>query len=242
VAGGNDQAAGLGGHLVHRHPLVPQRRPQEGHVEARVEEGLGHAGALLHDQARVGVAGDEPSIPTRNSGGSPCAGLAIAPGPLMVALLSWPAGALAGRVGARRLVLPGAALLAAACAWWIAAAGTTPDHLNDMLAPTILTGAGVALTFPTLAGAAVSALPPERTATGSALFNMARQIGGVVGIAAFVAILGAGAPDLAGFRAGWAMMAVAALAAGAVAALLPAPGRTAPAERGSAGTSSATAP
>jgi MFS family permease len=170
------------------------------------------------------------------------AGLAIAPGPLMVALLSWPAGALAGRVGARRLVLPGVALFAAACAWWIAAAGTTPDYLRDMLAPTILTGAGVALTFPTLAGAAVSALPPERTATGSALFNMARQIGGVVGIAAFVAILGAGAPDLAGFRAGWAMMALAALAAGAVATLLPAPGRTAPAERGYAGTSSAAAP
>jgi MFS family permease len=125
------------------------------------------------------------------------AGLAIAPGPLVVALLSWPAGALAGRVGARRLVLPGVALFAAACAWWIAAAGTT---------------------------------------------HMARQTGGVVGIAAFVAILGAGAPDLAGFRAGWAMMALAALAAGAVATLLPAPGRTAPAERGYAGTSSAAAP
>ena len=32
------------------------------------------------------------------------AGLAIAPGPLMVALLSWPAGSLAGRLGPRRLV------------------------------------------------------------------------------------------------------------------------------------------
>jgi hypothetical protein len=122
---------------------------------------------------------------------------AVAPGHLVVALLSWPAGALAGRVGARRLVLPGVALFAAACAWWIAAAGTT---------------------------------------------HMARQTGGVVGIAAFVAILGAGAPDLAGFRAGWAMMALAALAAGAVATLLPAPGRTAPAERGYAGTSSAAVP
>jgi EmrB/QacA subfamily drug resistance transporter len=170
------------------------------------------------------------------------AGLAIAPGPLMVALLSWPAGALAGRVGPRRLVLPGVTLFAAACAWWIVGAGTTPDYLADMLPSTILTGAGVALTFPTLAGAAVSALPPGRTATGSALFNMARQIGGVVGIAALVAILGTGAPDLAGFRAGWAMMAAAAVAAGAVVTLLPAPRRAPPAERPYAETSSAAVP
>jgi EmrB/QacA subfamily drug resistance transporter len=167
------------------------------------------------------------------------AGLAIAPGPLMVALLSWPAGALAGRFGARRLVLPGVGLFAAACAWWIASAGTTPDYLRDMLPSTILTGAGVALTFPTLAGAAVSALPPERTATGSALFNMSRQIGGVVGIAAFVALLGGGLPDLAGFRAGWALMAAAALAAGAVATLIPAPKPSGPVERPYAETSSA---
>jgi EmrB/QacA subfamily drug resistance transporter len=167
------------------------------------------------------------------------AGLAIAPGPFMVALLSWPAGALAGRFGARRLVLPGVALFAAACVWWIATAGTTPDYLRDMLPSTILTGAGVALTFPTLAGAAVSALPPERTATGSALFNMSRQIGGVVGIAAFVALLGGGLPDLAGFRAGWALMAAAALAAGAVATLIPAPKPSAPVERPYAETSSA---
>ena len=51
-----------------------------------------------------------------------------------------------------------------------------------MLPSTILAGVGVALTFPVLAGTAVAGLPPERTATGSALFNMARQIGGVVGI------------------------------------------------------------
>ena len=151
------------------------------------------------------------------------AGLAIAPGPLMVALLSWPAGSLAGRLGPRRLVVPGVTSFAAGCAWWIVHAGTTPDYLVDMLPSTILAGIGVALTFPVLAGTAVSGLPPERTATGSALFNMARQIGGVVGIAVLVAILGSGVPDLAGFRAAWAFMAVSALAAGAALALLPAP-------------------
>lgn len=152
------------------------------------------------------------------------AGLAVAPGPLMVALLSWPAGSLVGRMGAARLVAPGVLLFAAGCLWTVWRAGATPDYFGVMLPTTVLVGIGVALTFPVLAGAAVSGLPSDRTATGSALFNMSRQIGGVVGIAVFVAILGTGAPGLADFRAGWVFMAATALAAGAVALLLPSAG------------------
>jgi hypothetical protein len=50
---------------------------------------------------------------------------------------------------------------------------------------------------------------------------MARQIGGVIGVAVVVAILGPTA-GLPAFRAGWAFMAVAALTAGAAAARRPA--------------------
>ena len=152
------------------------------------------------------------------------AGLAVAPGPFMVALLSWPAGTFAGRVGPRRLVLPGVLLFAAGCLWSILFARDQPNYLPDMLPSMILVGTGVSLTFPILAGAAVSQLPPARSATGSALFNMSRQIGGVVGVAVFVAILGAGVPNLDGFRAGWIFMASSALAAGAMALALPARG------------------
>jgi EmrB/QacA subfamily drug resistance transporter len=157
------------------------------------------------------------------------AGLAFAPGPLMVALVSWPAGTLAGRIGARPLALAGVALFAAGCGWWLWRLGTAADYAADMLPGLVLGGIGVSLTFPILAGAAVSGLPPERTATGSALFNMARQIGGVIGVAVLVAILGPGAPDLAGFRAGWAFMAAASLAAGAAALLIPGVPAAAPA-------------
>ena len=148
------------------------------------------------------------------------AGIAFAPGPLMVALFSGPAGALAGRTGTRPLVIAGSLLFAAGNLWWIVRAGTEPAYVADVLPGMLLSGLGVALVFPILAGAAVSGLPPGRTATGSALFNTARQVGGVVGVAAFVAILG---DDLAlsGFRAGWAFMGASALAAGALALLLP---------------------
>jgi MFS family permease len=148
------------------------------------------------------------------------AGLAFAPGPLMVALLSGPAGTLAGRVGPRPLVLVGVVLFAAGCAWWLWRVGTSPAYAADMLPGIVLSGTGVSLTFPILAGAAVSSLPPERSATGSAVFNMSRQIGGVVGVAILVAILGEHAPDLQQFRAGWWFMAATALAAGGAAALV----------------------
>ena len=151
------------------------------------------------------------------------AGVAIAPGPLAVALLSWPAGTLAGRIGPRPLVIPGVLLFSAACMWWVWHAGSTPNYLVDMLPSTVLVGVGVSLTFPILASSAVSGLPPERAATGSAVFNMARQIGGVVGIAVFVAIMGSAAPGLSEFRVSWTFMAGAALAAGAMAMLLPSP-------------------
>ena len=151
------------------------------------------------------------------------AGVAIAPGPLAVALLSWPAGTLAGRIGPQPLVIPGVLLFCAACMWWVWHAGPTPNYLIDMLPSTVLVGIGVSLTFPILASSAVSGLPPERSATGSAVFNMARQIGGVVGIAVFVAVMGSAAPGLAEFRVGWTFMASAALAAGAMAMLLPSP-------------------
>lgn len=143
------------------------------------------------------------------------AGVAIAPGPLMVALLSWPAGAIAGRRGPRVVAIPGVLLFAASCAWWAATAGASPDYLGEMLVPMIMVGIGVALTFPVLAGAAVADLPESRAATGSAIFNMARQIGGVTGVAVLVALLGSSTSMLDGVRSGWVFMAGAALCAGA---------------------------
>jgi hypothetical protein len=125
---------------------------------------------------------------------------------------------LAGRVGTRPLVVAGVLVFAAGCGWWLARVGTTPHYAADMLPGMIATGIGVSLVFPILAGVAVAGLPPGRSATGSALFNMARQIGGVVGIAVLVAILGPSA-GLSEFQAGWVFMGASALAAGAVALL-----------------------
>jgi EmrB/QacA subfamily drug resistance transporter len=149
------------------------------------------------------------------------AGLAIAPGPLMVPLFSFAvAGRLIARFGAAVVVTLGSAVFAAGLAWWAVAIGLRPDYPGGMLPGMLLTGAGVGLTLPTLMATAAAALPPSSFATGSAAVNMIRQIGLAVGVALLVAVLGAPASPaarLTAFRHGWW------LAAGlAVAGLLPA--------------------
>ena len=48
-------------------------------------------------------------------------------------------------------------------------------------------------------------LPPSSYATGSAISTTARQVGGVVGVATLVAVLG-DKPTLADFRHGWILV------------------------------------
>jgi MFS family permease len=144
------------------------------------------------------------------------AGLAIAPGPLMVPLFSFAvAGRLIARFGAAVVVTLGSAVFAAGLAWWAVAIGLRPDYPGGMLPGMLLTGAGVGLTLPTLMATAAAALPPSSFATGSAAVNMIRQIGLAVGVALLVAVLGAPASPaarLAAFRHGWWLAAGLALA------------------------------
>jgi hypothetical protein len=61
-------------------------------------------------------------------------------------------------------------------------------------------------------------LPPERFATGSALYVMSRQIGIALGVAGLVAILGTatGASAVTAFHHAWIFMMACSLAAGAL--------------------------
>ena len=89
--------------------------------------------------------------------------------------------------------------------------GSTPAYASEYLVPTMLTGAGVGLSFASWGSAAVAELPPARFATGSAVLACVRQIGAVLGIAALIAVLDAAPPGdpLSGFVDAWTLMAVA---------------------------------
>jgi EmrB/QacA subfamily drug resistance transporter len=118
------------------------------------------------------------------------AGLAVTPGPLVVAVVSGPAGRTAGRVGFRRVLLIGFAVFVVGLSWFALRVGVDRDYLTVWLPGTLIIGLGIGLTFPVLSAAAVSSLHPERFAVGSAVNQTARQVGGAFGVALLVVILG----------------------------------------------------
>jgi EmrB/QacA subfamily drug resistance transporter len=129
------------------------------------------------------------------------AGLAIAPGPLMVIPVAIVTGRLAGRYGHRPFLVGGALLYAAAGLWFMLVPGAEPSYLAHWLPGLFLSGASVGMVLPSLSGAAVSKLPAQHYAVGSAVNQATRQIGAVIGVAITVLLLGHGAVQRSDFSA-----------------------------------------
>jgi EmrB/QacA subfamily drug resistance transporter len=150
------------------------------------------------------------------------AGVAVTPGPLMAALGAAVGGRLADRYGQRVVAFPGGLLFAAGCLVFAARTGATPHYVSEFLPATLLTGAGVGLSFAAWGSAAVAELPPSRFATGSAISATSRQIGAVLGIAVLVAVIGTPSPEhaVSTFHTAWELMAIPSAAAGLMALAL----------------------
>ncbi len=120
----------------------------------------------------------------------PLAGLAITPGPLLVTPVAALSGRLASRHGHRPLLVVGCLIYAASGLWFLLVPGTEPAYLTQWLPGALLSGMGVGMVLPSLSGAAVSHLPREHYAVGSAINQAIRQIGSVMGVALTVLLLG----------------------------------------------------
>jgi MFS family permease len=146
------------------------------------------------------------------------AGFMIAPGPLLAGLTAFPGGLLTARFGHRAVGTVGSLLFGAGGVWWISHVGLGPDYASAYLPGSLLGGAGVGLMLPALGGAATAPLPPERFATGTALYAMGRQIGVALGVACLVAILGVarGPSAVTAFHHAWIFMAACSLTSGAL--------------------------
>ena len=152
------------------------------------------------------------------------AGLAIAPGPLMVLPFArFAAPRLAVTLGGPgRVAVIGCLVNALAQLLWLWRIQASPAYVTHLLPAQLLGGAGVGLTIPSLLGAGSATLTPARFGTGSGILNMARQIGTVLGVAGLVAVLSrvSAADPLPAYRNGIVMIIAFFAAAGAVSAVL----------------------
>ncbi len=114
-------------------------------------------------------------------------GLAITPGPLMVPLFAAVAQRLSARVPVGRIAAAGCAAFAVGSVLLLVTLGQQPAYLTAALPGWLVTGAGVGLALPTILSSATVDLPPDRTATGSAVVNTGRQLGTVLGVSGLVA-------------------------------------------------------
>ena len=119
------------------------------------------------------------------------AGLAVAPGAIVAALVAARLGKVADRYGYRVIAVPGALIWAGAYVWYAARVGAEPAFFSEWLPGQVLSGIGVGATLPILGSAAVAAVPGGRFATASSVVSSARQLGGVLGVAILVVIVGA---------------------------------------------------
>ncbi|WP_436534162.1 DHA2 family efflux MFS transporter permease subunit [Actinoplanes sp. HUAS TT8] len=144
-------------------------------------------------------------------------GFAVAPGPVMVPLVTVIVQRVAHRAPAA--VLAGLGCLAFAAGTVVTLTLVGPDgghYATELLPGQLLSGIGIGLALPTLLSSATHDLPPHRASTGSGVINMARQIGLVLGVSIVVAIVGAPVSYAAthhSFVQAWWVMAGADLAA-----------------------------
>ena len=127
-------------------------------------------------------------------GYSPLAAGALGlPAGILLAVLSTPAGRLAGRFGARPFMVAGPLLMAAGLAWlsripptstpWVAEprdpASLIPpsDYFVDVFPGSLLFGVGLALLVAPLTTALMSSVPVRRAGLGSAINNAISRVG-----------------------------------------------------------------
>jgi len=125
------------------------------------------------------------------------AGLAVSVGPLIVAITAPRLGKLAGRIGQRRLLVPGGLVWAAGGLFLLARATTSPNYMGVYLPAVLCTAFGVALCYPQLSSAAVQGLPPDQFGAGSAVGQALRNLGSTFGVALVIAFTTGATPSTA---------------------------------------------
>ena len=122
------------------------------------------------------------------------AGLAITPGPVCSAGVGLLAGRLADRHGPRLLISVGSVFPILSLLWMVWRFGPEAHYFTTFLPATVLFSLGFGLTFSPLNGAALRGVDPSAFGEANATFNTVRNLGGGLGVAMVVALLGNAQP------------------------------------------------
>jgi EmrB/QacA subfamily drug resistance transporter len=114
-------------------------------------------------------------------------GLRILPWTAMPIFIAPIAGALSDRIGGNRIMTVGLVLQASGLAW-IAAEQSPTVAYALLVAPFVLSGAGMALFFAPVANVVLSSVRPEDEGKASGANNAIRELGGVFGVAVLASV------------------------------------------------------
>lgn len=149
-------------------------------------------------------------------------GYLLLPSAVASFLIGFWTASLISRFGARQVIVTGALIMGAAFAF----VAFRHDQTWQLYAATTLQGIGSGLVFSSLAGVVLASVPRHQTGVASGMNANIRTIGGALGSAAMAGIItarvsGGGYPHEDGYTVGFAVLAVAMLAAAIAALAIP---------------------
>jgi EmrB/QacA subfamily drug resistance transporter len=144
------------------------------------------------------------------------AGVELAPGPTAALVFAGVASRLGARLGLSTLGAIGGLMVACGLLCNLTLLDVVPDYVGTMLPGQLIAGAGIGLSMPAFTAVAIGAVGPARFSTASGISAMFRQVGGALGVAAFVALVGSPvrAEAIHAYRNGWTFMITAAAVGG----------------------------
>ena len=116
------------------------------------------------------------------------AGMASVPLGLVLIIVAGMSGPVAEQLGAKPVLLAGLGLFTFGVAW-MSQITVHGNYLRDVFGPSLIIGAGLALSLVALTIASVSGIEAEHSGVAGGLINMTQQVGGSIGLAIVTAII-----------------------------------------------------